>query len=435
MGLAILLLLALLAACAPPPDSPAAEQATATVPPVTVTPEAASAAPTVLPTIEQRTPTLSPPATEPPTLPAAPVADPAGYLLYSLQAEPEGEAPHREFWRTTLDGSDRLRLLALPPNQGFKGLAVAPDGMQFAYVVEQIRAERDELPELDQLALLQLDTAVGRSNFLGMSNGSADAPLDEGVLTISSNAFSPDGSQLVFGRSSSPDPIVPAPFALWVTEASRGALPRKVTADYTSISQHAWLDDETLIFSPAHLPNVFTQTLQLDIRESSALIPEVLVDGGFEALSPDKTKLLVVREPIGTRPNPDQLVPYALISLTGETPEVLNEWQLPPGKFVWSPDGTMLAQSDYAGALRVLHLEDGTTEELLRVDRPPPHESIVLVDWSADSRSLLYVRTGNGRKLYRLNVADATSQLIISGSSSYDFARVLVVPPQPGQEP
>jgi hypothetical protein len=223
-----------------------------------------------------------------------------------------------------------------------------------------------------------------------------------------------------------------------VTEASRGALPRKVTADYTAISQHAWLDDETLIFSPAHLPNVFTQTLQLDIRESSALIPEVLVDGGFEALSPDKTKLLVVREPIGTRPNPDQLAPYALISLAGETPEVLREWQLPPGKFVWSPDGTMLAQSDYAGVLRVLHLEDGTTNELLRVNRPPPHESISLGAWSADSRSLLYVRTGvqpNGRKLYRLNVADATSQLIISGSSSYDFARVLVVPPQPGQEP
>jgi hypothetical protein len=84
------------------------------------------------------------------------------------------------------------------------------------------------------------------------------------------------------------------------------------------------------------------------------------------------------------------------------------------------------------GALGVLYLEDGTTEELLRVD---PGENVSLGVWSADSRSLLYVRTGNGRKLYRLNVADATSQLIISGSSSYDFARVLVVPPQPGQEP
>jgi hypothetical protein len=36
------------------------------------------------------------------TPPAAPIAEPAGYLLYSLQAEPEGEVPHEEFWRTTL---------------------------------------------------------------------------------------------------------------------------------------------------------------------------------------------------------------------------------------------------------------------------------------------------------------------------------------------
>jgi dipeptidyl aminopeptidase/acylaminoacyl peptidase len=362
------------------------------------------------------------------------MAEPAGYLLYSLQAEPEGEAPHGEFWRATLDGSDRLRLLSLPPNQGFKGLAVSPDGMQFAYVVEHIRAERNDLTNLDRLRLLQLDTAIGRSDFLGMSNGSADAPLDEGVLTISSNAFSPDGSQFVFVRPSETNPTPPIPAALWVTEASRGAVPRRVTADYLYISQPAWLDDETLIFSPGNLSNVFT----LNIRESSALIPDVLVDGAFVALSPDRTRLLVRPEPLVTK-KPDQPVPYALISLAGETPEVLREWQLPPGKFVWSPDGTMLAQSDYAGVLRVLHLEDGTTEELLRVD---PGENVLLRAWSADSRSLIYtrdIRDGTGgvimpRELYRLNVADATSQLIISGDS-YDFRRVLVVPPQPGQEP
>jgi len=61
--LLVLILALLLSACATPPDSPAAEQATATAPPATVTPEAASPVPTVVPTVEQRPPTPPPSAT------------------------------------------------------------------------------------------------------------------------------------------------------------------------------------------------------------------------------------------------------------------------------------------------------------------------------------------------------------------------------------
>ncbi len=366
------------------------------------------------------------------TPPAAPVAEPGGYLLYSLQAEPEGEMPHEEFWRTGLVGSDRLRLLALPPNQAFKGLAVAPDGTQFASIVEPMRAGRDDMEVPDQLIRLKLDIPVGQSDFPGMSNGSADSRLAEGKLQIWPNAFSPDGSRLAFVstvEAATTDALLPDRTTLQVVDAAYGATPRAVTPEYAFISQPAWLDNDTLIFSPAQIPNVFTQTLQVDISATPPQPPAVLADGAFVALSPDKTRLLVLQEPLGTNLAPAQPVPYALVALTGETPEVLQEWQIPPGNFAWSPDGTMLAQTDFAGTLRLLHLDDGSTEELLQVDTP--NKSIAHLDWSADSRSLIYALGGTGeaivpRELYRLNVADATSQLIISGDSN-DFTEVLVV--------
>ncbi len=110
---------------------------------------------------------------------------------------------------------------------------------------------------------------------------------------------------------------------------------------------------------------------------------------------------------------------------------------MPPGNFAWSPDGTMLAQTDFAGTLRLLHLDDGSTEELLQVDTP--NESSAHLDWSADSHSLIYALNGTGgaivpRELYRLDLADGTSSLIISGDSN-DFTEMLVVPRETGREP
>ncbi|MCG8349978.1 MAG: hypothetical protein MI924_19610 [Chloroflexales bacterium] len=335
-----------------------------------------------------------------------------------------------ELWRTTVSGSMRLQLISLSSNRAFDGVAIVSDGTRLAFVEDEDMIGTGDLDVPAQLILLRSDDSIGSSDFRGGSNGSADTMLAEGNLRVWSNAFSPDDSQIVFVARAEGSP--PAPTALWVVDAAYGAVPRRVTPEYPFVSQPAWLDANTLIFSPEQTPNVFTTTLQVDVSATPPQPPEVLFDGGFVALSPDKTMLLVIREPVGLNIAEDQLFPYALVSLAGDTPQILQEWQLPLGEFAWSPDSAMLAQSDIGGVLRLLRLDDGTTEELLRLN--PLVENISHLTWSADSRGLIYVfndTSGDAnapREVYQLDLADGTSNLIVSGAND-DFSEVLIAPP------
>jgi hypothetical protein len=353
------------------------------------------------------------------------------YLVYSRLATSEGEAPRAELWRMALDASDQLRFAELAANSWITGLSIAPDGTQLALSEDVAVIGTGGLDPPTKLQLIR-EPAISSPDW-APSNGARVLTLVEGDLTLAEHAFAPDGAHLAFEqRDMDEDGLLNG--SLWVVATDGGAA-RQVTPAYRfSVSAPAWLDSEHLIYSSAQIPNVFTQTLRISIQPGAQ--PEPVFDGAFEALSPDRTMMLALMEPIGTNIAVTQRFPYALVSLASPTTEVIHEWELPVGRFAWSPDGTILAQTDVAGALRVLNLSDGSIEELKQINSR--YETIANLTWEPGSRGLFYIFDNRNAgpvasqefELYRWDLAAGTEQLLMTmpADGSIDPIRV---PPAP----